>query len=90
MAISPDNFRLDQEGEVVGNPQGIFDFEASAGLRHVANDAIDTTHEPKDDRATFERAQPWAGPAFEHKQNQRFRVGLSSTRVNPSHLEFRE
>jgi len=49
VAIPLYDFRLDQEGEIIGYAQRAFNFEASASWRHITNDAIDPCCEAKDD-----------------------------------------
>ena len=52
------------QDEVVGNAHGASDFEAGAGLRHVAHRATDTAGMIECDRAGFEIALPLIASAF--------------------------
>lgn len=69
MAASLDNFRSDQECEVVGYAGWGFDFEARPSVRHVSDDAVNRSGGAEHDRAAFDSAMSWTAPLLGHAQS---------------------
>ena len=57
----------DLQGEVVRNANEAGDFEARAGLGHVAHGATDPAGMIERDRASLQAAKPLSAPAFIHR-----------------------
>jgi len=66
VAIPFNGFRPDEKREIVGDADRALDFKRRAFVREIANNAIDTGGEAKDDRPTFERPLTRGASPFLH------------------------